>query len=195
LAIVGLNGAGKTTLVKLLLRLYKPTEGKITLDGLDIWEIPYKRYTQIISVVLQDFALFAYSIKENILFDKSYDPVALTTALKKADLRAKFQNFQRGLRHLFIVILMITVLNFPAEMGRSLQQQEPCTRTLRFSFLMNPLQHLTRWQSTSSFHGLAKLQEEKLRFLLPIGFHQQHSATGSWCLMKVRLLNRALMRS
>lgn len=97
LAIVGLNGAGKTTLVKLLLRLYKPTEGKITLDGLDIWEIPYKRYTQIISVVLQDFALFAYSIKENILFDKSYDPDRLNDSIKKSGLESKISKLPKGI--------------------------------------------------------------------------------------------------
>ena len=84
LAIVGLNGAGKTTLIKLLLRLYKPTEGKITLDGVDIMEIPYKQYSRYVSTVLQDFALFSYSVKENIVFDQAYDDVRFWDSIEKS---------------------------------------------------------------------------------------------------------------
>src|SRR5690554_4719053 len=63
LGLVGLNGSGKTTLVKLLLRLYNPTEGIITLNGVDMKTIPYHDYCDYIGIVLQDFYLFAYTIK------------------------------------------------------------------------------------------------------------------------------------
>ena len=62
-ALVGRNGAGKTTLIKLLCRLYEPTSGYITLNGIDIRKYNYKEYTQAFSVVFQDFHLFSPSAR------------------------------------------------------------------------------------------------------------------------------------
>ena len=67
LSIVGLNGAGKSTLVKLLCRLYDPTEGAIYMDGVDIREYDYEQYMNVFAPVFQDFKLFAFSMKENVL--------------------------------------------------------------------------------------------------------------------------------
>lgn len=77
LGIVGLNGSGKTTLIKLLCRLYDPTEGRITLNDIDIRKIPHDEYTKHIGIVLQDFCLFAYSVSENIVFDSQLDKTHL----------------------------------------------------------------------------------------------------------------------
>lgn len=66
LAIVGQNGSGKTTLVKLLCRLYKPTEGEILLNGINISEYDYEDYSNLFAVVFQDFQLFALPLDENI---------------------------------------------------------------------------------------------------------------------------------
>lgn len=71
LAIVGENGAGKTTFVKLLTRLYDPTEGQILLCGKDIREYSYESYLSKISSVFQDFKLFSFTLKDNICFSKS----------------------------------------------------------------------------------------------------------------------------
>ncbi len=84
IGIVGLNGSGKTTFVKLLTRLYDPTEGRITVNGIDIKEIPYQQYINNISTVLQDYFIFAYSIKENIVFDKEYNEKKLNESLVKS---------------------------------------------------------------------------------------------------------------
>ncbi len=79
LSIVGLNGAGKTTFIKLLCRLYDPTEGQILLDGIDIREYDYAQYMEQFAPVFQDFKLFAFSVAENIAFeDKEADVTALT---------------------------------------------------------------------------------------------------------------------
>lgn len=69
LSIVGYNGAGKSTFIKLICRLYAPTEGRITLDGIDIQTIDYSLYRKMLGVVFQDFQLFAFSVKENILLN------------------------------------------------------------------------------------------------------------------------------
>ena len=79
LSIVGLNGAGKTTFIKLLCRLYDPTEGEILVDGIDIKEYDYVEYMEQFAPVFQDFKLFAFSVKENIAFtDDKADVAALT---------------------------------------------------------------------------------------------------------------------
>ncbi len=65
--LVGYNGEGKTTLIKLLCKFYRPDSGRILLDGKDIWEIPNEQYYRQIATVFQDFALFAFTIRENIL--------------------------------------------------------------------------------------------------------------------------------
>lgn len=66
LAIVGENGSGKTTLIKLLCRLYRPTEGRILFNGNDIWDYSYEEYIANVSTVFQDFSLFAFSVAANI---------------------------------------------------------------------------------------------------------------------------------
>lgn len=100
--MVGLNGAGKTTVIKLILRLYKPSAGQITLGGYDIWEINAAQYTALIGTVLQDFHLFAYSVKENIVFDKEYDPIRLAFSIEKCGLGDKIRSLAARERYLCI---------------------------------------------------------------------------------------------
>ena len=66
--LVGLNGAGKTTLIKLLTRLYDPTEGRILLDGRDLREYDVKELYQMFGIIFQDFGKYAFTVAENISF-------------------------------------------------------------------------------------------------------------------------------
>ncbi|MCR4678588.1 MAG: ABC transporter ATP-binding protein/permease [Lachnospiraceae bacterium] len=66
LSVVGENGSGKTTLVKLIMRLYDPTEGNIYLNGINIKEIDYEQYLKLFSAVFQDFKVYAFTIAQNI---------------------------------------------------------------------------------------------------------------------------------
>ncbi len=66
LSIVGQNGAGKTTFIKLLCRMYNDYEGEILVDGKNIKEYSFKEYMKKLSVVFQDFKLFAFTIRENV---------------------------------------------------------------------------------------------------------------------------------
>ena len=66
--LVGLNGAGKTTLIKLITRLYDPTEGEILLDGRDIREYDIQDLYSLFGIIFQDFGRYAFSVRQNIAF-------------------------------------------------------------------------------------------------------------------------------
>ena len=97
-ALVGRNGAGKTTLIKLLCRLYEPTSGYITLNGIDIRKYSYKEYTQAFSVVFQDFHLFSLPLDENIAAGTEIDEAALQSSLAKVGLTDRVQQRPQGVR-------------------------------------------------------------------------------------------------
>jgi ABC-type multidrug transport system fused ATPase/permease subunit len=105
LAIVGENGAGKTTLIKLLMRLFDPSEGRILLNGVDIRKIDYQQYLNLFASVFQDFRLFAFRIADNItsLHDGIDDGVGpadsqkIRECLDKAGLLEKIDSLDKGL--------------------------------------------------------------------------------------------------
>ncbi len=68
IALVGLNGAGKTTLIKLLTRLYDPTEGLVLLDGVDLREYDLVSLHQRFGVIFQDYVRYQFTVRENIGF-------------------------------------------------------------------------------------------------------------------------------
>ena len=74
-ALVGENGAGKSTLIKLLCRMYDPTSGRITIDGIDLRDFDKKELRRAISVVFQDFAQYQLSVRENIWVGNTLLPV------------------------------------------------------------------------------------------------------------------------
>lgn len=97
LAIIGENGSGKSTLIKLLCRLYRPTEGKILINGRDIWSYSYSDYIRMVSTVFQDFSLFSFSLAENIAASKDYEKDKVTEALKKVGLGRKIEQLPKGI--------------------------------------------------------------------------------------------------
>ncbi|MBE5930568.1 MAG: ABC transporter ATP-binding protein [Lachnospiraceae bacterium] len=100
-ALVGYNGAGKTTLIKLLLRLYDPTEGEILLNGVDIRNYDVEEYRRYIGVVFQDFKLFAATVAENVVMDRVHadkDKSAILDAVTKSGFAPKFATFPIGLQ-------------------------------------------------------------------------------------------------
>ena len=90
IALVGLNGAGKTTLIKLLTRLYDPTEGIIYLDGIDIRKFDIKSLYKTFGIIFQDFGKYAVTVEENIRFgdihrDGTMDSVVHASQQSTAD--------------------------------------------------------------------------------------------------------------
>lgn len=92
LAIVGENGSGKTTFIKLLCRLYDPTEGKILLNGIDITRYRYHEYVELFSVVFQDFTLFGFPLGENVAANFKYDEAKVRDCLIRAGLGDKIKS-------------------------------------------------------------------------------------------------------
>ncbi|MGN0743125.1 MAG: ABC transporter ATP-binding protein [Candidatus Fimadaptatus sp.] len=96
LALVGENGSGKSTLVKLLCRLYAPTEGAILMDGVDIREYDYDRYLDQFAAVFQDFQLFDCSLRDNILLGRAMADERLDDVIERVGLRARVAALPHG---------------------------------------------------------------------------------------------------
>lgn len=97
LAVVGMNGSGKTTFIKLMCRLYDPTEGEILLNGVNIKKYDYNEYMSIFSVVFQDFRLFSFSLGQNVSASASYDREKVSECLKKAGFAERLNSLPNDL--------------------------------------------------------------------------------------------------
>ena len=97
LAVVGMNGSGKTTFIKLMCRLYDPTEGEILLSGVNIQKYDYDEYMALFSVVFQDFRLFSFSLGQNVSASASYDSQKVRECLKKAGFEKRLASMPKGL--------------------------------------------------------------------------------------------------
>jgi ATP-binding cassette subfamily B protein len=98
LAIVGDNGAGKTTLVKLLCRLYDPTAGRITVDGVPLTEIDPASWQRRLSAIFQDFTRYQLTASDNVAFGNPDVPVD-DAKLGAAAARAGATDLVAGLTH------------------------------------------------------------------------------------------------
>ena len=97
IAIVGENGSGKTTLVKLLCRLYDPSEGEILINGEDIDHYRYDEYQGLFSVIFQDFKLFSFSIGQNVAASVSYDKTEVITSLNNSGFSERLSKMKDGI--------------------------------------------------------------------------------------------------
>lgn len=100
IALVGHNGAGKTTLIKLLLRLYDPTEGEILLNGQNIKGYRLSSYRNLFGAVFQDYKLFAASVAENVMLKgnlNNTDKETVVRALNQSGIATKVNDLPRGI--------------------------------------------------------------------------------------------------
>lgn len=98
-AIVGENGAGKTTLVKLLLRFYDPTAGRVSVSGVDLKQLDLNAWRSKISAVFQDFGRYAYRVRDNIVLadlSKADDQDALERAVAHAGFASVMARLTQG---------------------------------------------------------------------------------------------------
>ena len=100
-AIVGDNGAGKSTLIKLLARYYEPTEGRISVDGVDLARIPVDEWRSVLSAGFQDFARFELIAAEAVGvgdLPRVTDEGAIHTALDRAAAQSVIDDLPSGLQ-------------------------------------------------------------------------------------------------
>ncbi|MCL2592175.1 MAG: ABC transporter ATP-binding protein/permease, partial [Defluviitaleaceae bacterium] len=97
LAVVGMNGSGKTTFIKLLCRLYDPTEGEILLNGINIRKYDYHEYMSIFSIVFQDFKLLSLSLGQNIATGPQYDSEKALKCLEEAGFGVRLDKMPNSL--------------------------------------------------------------------------------------------------
>lgn len=107
LAVVGLNGAGKTTFIKLLCRLYDPTEGYITLNGVDIRKYSREDYYKLFSPVFQNVEVFAFPIAENVSMKipEKTDDTLVVSSLKEAGLEDKIWSLPDNIKTYMLKIV------------------------------------------------------------------------------------------
>jgi ABC-type multidrug transport system fused ATPase/permease subunit len=107
LAVVGRNGAGKTTFIKLLCRLYEPTEGKIYLNGTDIMEYDIDEYYELIAPVFQNVECFAFPFSENVSMKtkEDTDGSEAERCLKLAGLDDKLRSLTKGVQTEILKVL------------------------------------------------------------------------------------------
>lgn len=97
IALVGYNGAGKTTLIKLLMRLYDPSAGRITLGGVDIREFDIDEYHRLFKTVFQDYQLFGATVGENVIMSTAEpDEKSVSEAMKLSGFTPVFAGLKEG---------------------------------------------------------------------------------------------------
>ena len=97
MALVGRNGCGKSTLVKLLCRLYDPTKGEITLNGIDIRKYDYDEYMALFAVVFQDSKLFSFSAAENVAASTEFDSERVEDCIRRSGLSERLDSMPNGI--------------------------------------------------------------------------------------------------
>ncbi len=99
LAVVGLNGAGKSTFIKLLLRLYEPTEGTIYLNGVDVKKYNRRSYYKVFAPIFQKVELFAFPLAQNISMQEieKTDKATAEKCLRDAGFGEKLEKLKDGI--------------------------------------------------------------------------------------------------
>lgn len=96
-AVVGHTGAGKSTLINLLMRFYDVTEGRVTVDGVDVRDLRLKEVRALFGLVLQDVFVFSGTLKENILLGRPEEGERLAAVLRRSQLHDMVARLPQGL--------------------------------------------------------------------------------------------------
>lgn len=166
IGIVGLNGSGKTTLIKLLCRLYEPTSGRILLNGIDIKTMPLAGYSKLIGIVLQDFCLFAYSVRENIVFDTECDVQRLSDCIGKIGLSTKIESLPNRIDTSIYKTLDDGGVEFSGGEGQKLALARAIYKDARILVLDEPSSALDPIAEYELFSKLADISDGKITFFI-----------------------------
>jgi len=150
-ALVGRNGAGKTTLVKLLVGLYRPTSGRILIDGADVVSMTAAELRRKVGIIFQDFARFQFSAGDNVgvgWLPARGDTVAIERAVEDAGRRRSSAACPRVSTHRWAARSAATISR-SASGNASPWRGRSCAR-VAFSSSTSPRHRWTRKRSTRS---------------------------------------------
>ncbi|MFI5235393.1 MAG: ABC transporter ATP-binding protein [Gemmatimonadales bacterium] len=156
LALVGYTGAGKTTIISLLLRFYDVTEGRITLDGVDLRELDPEHLRRLIGFVQQDLFLFAGDILRNLVLDTGVSPDQAREAAKRVGADRFIERLPAGYGHVL------------GERGRSLSVGERQLLSFARALALDPA-ILVLDEATSSVDAQAEAQIQRALAELMVG--------------------------
>ncbi|MBQ8497596.1 MAG: ABC transporter ATP-binding protein [Clostridia bacterium] len=97
LAVVGMNGSGKTTFIKLMCRLYDPTDGEIYMNDFNIRKYDYRQYLDLFSVVFQDYSLLALPLGNNVSSAATWDAEKAERCLREVGFGERYDDMPKGL--------------------------------------------------------------------------------------------------
>ena len=159
LSIVGLNGAGKSTLVKLLCKFYRPSSGRIVMNGIDIWEIDDSIYYEMLSAVFQDYVNFAFTLKENIQLNNMKEPPEVVA--KKVGFATSFENFPKGYDTIVSRMFDDEGIELSGGEQQKLAILRACCKNAPIAILDEPTKALDAKTEAEMYDGFFKLMKDK----------------------------------
>lgn len=159
ISIVGPNGAGKTTIIKLLLRLYKPTKGQILINGVNINDYSFQDYMHLFAAVFQDYKLFAFSIRENLVLNNDVDEEKIREVLENVDLYDKVKTMPKGLETIIYRLFDENGIEFSGGEGQKLAIARALYKNASIVILDEPtaaLDPISEFEIYQEFHQLTE---------------------------------------
>jgi ATP-binding cassette subfamily B protein len=192
IALVGPNGAGKTTLIKLLARLYDPTEGQVLIDGVDLRELKPEDLRRRIGVIFQDFVRYHLSAAENVGFgqiEALEDRPRIETAARKSGAHKVISGLPEGYE---------TMLGRWFAKGRDLSGGEwqkialgrAFMRQCEILILDEPTASLDAENELQVFHRFKELAEDKMAVLISHRFSTVRMADRIYVIDQGRIIEQ-----
>lgn len=173
-AIVGKNGSGKSTFIKLLCRLYKPTDGEILLNGINIWEYELSTYLSVIAPVFQDINIFALSLKQNIDFGVGDNEERVNNAIAQAGLADKVRTLEQGIHSELLTIMSDQGVVLSGGEKQKLAIARSLYKKSRMVIMDEPTAALDPLAEQQLYQSLNEMIEDKT------GIYISHRLSSTW---------------
>lgn len=164
IALVGMNGSGKTTMIKLLIRLYDPSSGKILINGIDRKEFDRNQYYQLFSVMFQDTHIYAFPLIENITMQKTEQSDYRKTelALRTADLWTKAEQLPYGVDTMMLKLIDDNGVEFSGGENQKLAFARAVYKNAPVIIMDEPTASLDAFSEDRMFQSIENFTKNKM---------------------------------